>query len=63
VFVDAWRAGLKSISVFREGSKLLQPLTTISDEGLVELPPDRPGGRERAGAAQPLRPTRRSGAR
>ena len=27
VFVDAWSSGLKSITVYRQGSKLTQPLT------------------------------------
>lgn len=27
VFVDAWRLGLKSVAVYRDGSKLLQPLS------------------------------------
>ena len=31
VFIDAWRLGLKSITVYREGSKLTQPLTTNED--------------------------------
>jgi len=31
VFIDAWRLGLKSITVYREGSKLAQPLTTDED--------------------------------
>jgi ribonucleoside-diphosphate reductase alpha chain len=31
VFIDAWRLGLKSIAVYREGSKLAQPLTVEDD--------------------------------
>ena len=31
VFIAAWRLGLKSIAVCREGSKLHQPLTTDAD--------------------------------
>jgi len=31
VFVAAWRLGLKAIAVYREGSKLQQPLTTDED--------------------------------
>jgi ribonucleoside-diphosphate reductase alpha chain len=26
VFLDAWRMGLKSIAVYRQGSKIVQPL-------------------------------------
>jgi ribonucleoside-diphosphate reductase alpha chain len=32
VYVDAWRLGLKAISVYREGSKRTQPLTTKRSE-------------------------------
>ena len=31
VFIDAWRMGLKSIAVYRESSKLQQPLTADAD--------------------------------
>ena len=31
VFITAWRLGLKSIAVYREGSKLGQPLTADED--------------------------------
>jgi ribonucleoside-diphosphate reductase alpha chain len=31
VFIAAWRLGLKSVAVYREGSKLLQPLTADDD--------------------------------
>jgi ribonucleoside-diphosphate reductase alpha chain len=31
IFVDAWRMGLKSIAVYRDGSKLQQPLTADED--------------------------------
>jgi ribonucleoside-diphosphate reductase alpha chain len=31
VFIDAWRLGLKSVAVYREGSKLIQPLTADDD--------------------------------
>jgi ribonucleoside-diphosphate reductase alpha chain len=31
VFLDAWRMGLKSIAVYRQGSKLEQPLHTVDD--------------------------------
>jgi ribonucleoside-diphosphate reductase alpha chain len=31
VFIAAWRLGLKSIAVYREGSKLAQPLTADED--------------------------------
>ena len=28
LYIDAWRAGMKSVSVYRDGSKMSQPLTT-----------------------------------
>ena len=31
VFIAAWRSGLKSIAVYRDGSKLQQPLTIDED--------------------------------
>jgi ribonucleoside-diphosphate reductase alpha chain len=31
VFIDAWRMGLKSVAVYRDGSKLHQPLTADDD--------------------------------
>jgi ribonucleotide reductase alpha subunit len=31
VFIDAWRMGLRSIAVYRAGSKLQQPLTADED--------------------------------
>jgi ribonucleoside-diphosphate reductase alpha chain len=31
IFISAWRLGLKSIAVYREGSKLAQPLTADAD--------------------------------
>jgi ribonucleoside-diphosphate reductase alpha chain len=31
VFIEAWRMGLKSIAVYRESSKLQQPLTADAD--------------------------------
>ncbi len=31
IFIAAWRLGLKSIAVYREGSKLRQPLTADED--------------------------------
>jgi ribonucleotide reductase alpha subunit len=30
-FVDAWKLGLKSISIYRQGSKIVQPLTALAD--------------------------------
>jgi ribonucleoside-diphosphate reductase alpha chain len=31
IFINAWRLGLKSIAVYRDGSKLMQPLTADED--------------------------------
>ena len=31
IFIEAWRLGLKSIAVYRDGSKLAQPLTAEED--------------------------------
>ncbi len=31
IFIDAWRMGLKSIAVYRQGSKISQPLEAIED--------------------------------
>jgi ribonucleoside-diphosphate reductase alpha chain len=31
IFLDAWRMGLKAISVYREGSKIGQPLQGAED--------------------------------
>lgn len=30
IYLDAWKLGLKSIAIYRDGSKLVQPLTTSS---------------------------------
>ncbi|MFA4874434.1 MAG: vitamin B12-dependent ribonucleotide reductase [bacterium] len=31
-YVDAWRAGLKSVALYRDGSKMAQPLSSTTDE-------------------------------
>jgi ribonucleoside-diphosphate reductase alpha chain len=31
IFIAAWRLGLKSVAVYRDGSKLRQPLTADED--------------------------------
>ena len=35
IFLDAWRMGLKSIAVYRQGSKIDQPLLASSDSDYV----------------------------
>ncbi len=36
---DAWRLGVKAIAIYREGSKLAQPLSGKGDKGAVALAP------------------------
>jgi ribonucleoside-diphosphate reductase alpha chain len=38
VMVDAWRRGLKGVTVYRQGSKALQPVRAPSDEDIHEVP-------------------------
>jgi ribonucleoside-diphosphate reductase alpha chain len=46
VFVDAWTSGLKSVTVYRQGSKLTKPLATgTADRSAAwrrSAPPRRP---------------------
>lgn len=49
VFVQAWRQGLKGVTVYRQESKILQPVRAPSDEDIHELPPAHaPDARDRA---------------
>ena len=60
LFVDAWRLGLKSVAIYRDSSKVAQPLTVGTAEGSRE--PNRlgdsPAGDPSAGEASP-EPVRR----
>ena len=38
VFLEGWRRGLKGVTVYRQQSKILQPVRAPSDEGIDELP-------------------------
>ncbi len=40
VFRAAWRLGLKAVAVYRQGSKVMQPMSPPGDEGVREAPPD-----------------------
>ena len=75
LFIDAWRLGLKSVAVYRDGSKVAQPLTvgsaadsdrvngTDAADGSAGLGPDQDApaaGDERAASRDPLvEPVRR----
>ena len=60
LFIDAWRLGLKSVAIYRDSSKVAQPLTVGTAEGSRE--PNRlgdsPAGDPSAGEAPP-EPVRR----
>ena len=60
LFIDAWRLGLKSVAIYRDSSKVAQPLTVGTAEGSRE--PNRlgdsPAGDPSAGEASP-EPVRR----
>ncbi len=36
-YIDSWKLGLKANAIYRDGSKLSQPLNTISDDDIEEL--------------------------
>jgi ribonucleoside-diphosphate reductase alpha chain len=38
IFVDAWRRDLKGVTVYRQGSKVVQPVRGPSDEDLHDVP-------------------------
>ena len=54
LFIDAWRLGLKSVAVYRDGSKVAQPLTIGDGQDpcrcLSAGPGRGPGHRQRIGA-------------
>ena len=58
LFIEAWRLGLKSVAVYRDGSKVAQPLTVGRGDG-SDAPslPDPDGGEPAAPdpAAEPVR--------
>ena len=39
LYEDAWRLGVKAVAIYREGSKVAQPLSGKSDKTAVALPP------------------------
>ena len=39
LFIDAWRLGLKSVAIYRDGSKVAQPLTAGNGEGSADAAP------------------------
>ena len=42
LYVEAWKLGLKAVALYRDGSKLSQPLTTTRAEAAEEKPELRP---------------------
>lgn len=44
LYLDAWRAGVKGITVYRYGSRPKQVLTFLSDEGPVQVDAEYAGG-------------------
>ena len=60
LFIDSWRLGLKSVAIYRDNSKVSQPLTvgTAGDAGTAEGPARTPGV-EPPAAEAPAEPVRR----
>ncbi|CAN5774920.1 vitamin B12-dependent ribonucleotide reductase [soil metagenome] len=42
-YIDSWRIGAKAVSIYRDGSKRMQPLNTAKDKEKVSLSPPPPG--------------------
>jgi len=42
IYIDAWKMGLKCVSIYRDGSKNAQPLTTKSAKEQKDIPIPRP---------------------
>lgn len=57
-YVEAWQLGLKSITIYRDGSKRTQPLTTSLDSGEKEKDKD-PAKAMMAATGRPSKPYRR----
>ncbi|MEO6097701.1 MAG: adenosylcobalamin-dependent ribonucleoside-diphosphate reductase [Fibrobacteria bacterium] len=45
IFLEAWNLGLKSVAIYRDGSKRTQPLSTASESRDIPSPGDRPARR------------------
>ncbi len=60
LFIDAWRLGLKSVAVYRDSSKVGQPLTVGASEGSRDSGSPDGSGTERPSAGEaPPEPVRR----
>ena len=60
LFIDSWRLGLKSVAIYRDSSKVSQPLTVGTAEGSGEPEgPDPSADAERSEGEVPPEPVRR----